>query len=389
LGSPANLGHFAVTDVRLNDLKKLSDTLVRVPLSVPIANLSAYFGYFNAACMVQNGAKDFSKPIGTGCYKLDHFTPGQQSSLSANRDYWDSPRPYPDALTLTSINDDTARLNALQSNEIDICGLMNFTQARANVNSSQYEVLVGYAGVSANFNMRVDQAPFNDVRVRQAMKLLADRPGLIEASLNGFGEVLNDIPGKGFPHYDSSLPQRHQDVAQAKSLLKAAGQSDIRFTLQTCDAGLGQLQAAEAFVQQMQAAGIKGAQLKVDPVASYYNPTILFTKMTFAQNIWAIGSLNAFYSQALITGAPLGETHWHSKAYDALFYKAQGATNPKLAQQYWNQLQEIQYNQGGYIFWAEAHNVDGLAHNVAGLGGPGVGWAYPTGDQRVWDWGLA
>jgi hypothetical protein len=49
----------------------------------------------------------------------------------------------------------------------------------------------------------------------------------------------------------------------------------------------------------------------------------------------------------------------------------------------------MQYNQGGYIFWAEVHNVDGLSKNVAGFGGPGVGWAYPTGDQRVWDWGLA
>jgi peptide/nickel transport system substrate-binding protein len=205
--------------------------------------------------------------------------------------------------------------------------------------------------------MRVDKAPFTDVRVRQALKYLADRPALIRTALSGFGDVANDIPGKGYPHYNKSLPQRHQDIARAKALLKAAGQSDIEFVLQTTDAGLGQLQAAEAFIQQCKSAGIKGAQLKVVPVSSYYNPAILFTKMAFAQNIWAIASLEAFYSQALTKGAPLGETHWHSPSFDKLYYAAQGETNPAKAQRLWNQVQKVQHDQGGYIFWAQVHSV--------------------------------
>jgi peptide/nickel transport system substrate-binding protein len=111
--------------------------------------------------------------------------------------------------------------------------------------------------------------------------------------------------------------------------------------------------------------------------------------MTFAQNIWAVGSLNSFYSQALVKGAALDETHWNSSSFDALFAKAVAETNPQRAQQYWSQLQAIQYNQGGYIFWAQVHNVDAISSKVAGFGGPGVGWAYPSGDQRVWEWGLA
>ena len=388
MGNPAHLGHAAVEAFKLNDVKKLSDTLVRVPLSAPNADLSSLFGYFNPAIVVQNGTKNFTKPIGTGPYKLVSFTPGRQSVLTANRDYWDHPRPYPDSFVLQSIDDDAARLNALLSNQVDICGTLNYTQAKAGV-SGGYSVITGYGGLHENFNMRVDQAPFNDVRVRQAMKLLINRPAMIEAAVNGFGSVANDIPGRGFPHYDNSLPQRQQDIGQAKSLLKAAGQSDIRVQLQTCDAGLGQLQAAQVFVQQAHQAGLTGIQLKVQTPAAYYNPSLLFTKMTFAQNIWAVGSLNSFYSQALVKGAALDETHWNSSSFDALFAKAVAETNPQRAQQYWSQLQAIQYNQGGYIFWAQVHNVDAISSKVAGFGGPGVGWAYPSGDQRVWEWGLA
>jgi peptide/nickel transport system substrate-binding protein len=388
LGRPDHLGNYAGQNIRLNELKKLSDTLVRVPLKIPIGELQQYFGYFNAAIVVQDGTKNFNKPVGTGPYKLDTFTPGTRTTFSANRDYWDSPKPYPDKLELVDIDDDTARVNALLSGQIDICGLLNSTQARAGLHGSQYQVLVGAYGLSACFNMRVDQAPFNDVKVRQAMKLLADRQGLINAALNGFGDVGNDLAGKGFPHYNNSLPQRQHDVEQAKSLLKSAGQSDLRFTLTSTDAGLGQLQAAQAYIQQVKSAGISGAQLKVVPPSNYYNPNLLFTKMTFAQNIWAIGSLQAFYAQSLVKGAPLHETHWSSPSFDALYYKTIGETDPTKAQQYWDQLQKIQWDQGGYIFWALVHNLDGLSNRVAGVGGPGVGWAYPTGDQRVWDWGL-
>ena len=389
LGKPSHLGHYAGAELRLRDLKKMSKTLVRVPLVRPIGDLRSYFNYFNAAIVVQDGAKNFSKPIGTGPYKLTSFTPGQRSLLTANRDYWDHPRPYPDTAEIISIDDDTARLNALLSGQTDICGLLNFAQGKAGQHDNRYRTNVGYGGFGGCFNMRVDQAPFKDPRVRLAMKYLADRPALIQTALSGFGDPLNDIPGKGYPHYDTSLPQRHQDIDKAKSLLKAAGQSDIQFTLQTTDAGLGQLQAAEAFIQQCKAAGIKGANLKVDPISSYYNPAILFTKMSFAQNIWAIGSLNAFYSQSCVRGAPLGETHWKSAAFDTLFYAAQAETNPKKAQQLWNRVQKIQHDQGGYIFWAEVHSVDAVSHKVVGLGGSGVGWAYPTGDQRIWDWAFA
>ena len=44
-------------------------------------------------------------------------------------------------------------------------------------------------GAITPFTMRVDQAPFNDVNVRQAMRLLVDRPQLINSALDGAGVV--------------------------------------------------------------------------------------------------------------------------------------------------------------------------------------------------------
>ena len=104
--------------------------------------------------------------------------------------------------------------------------------------------------------MAVDLDPFQDVRVRQAMRLIADRPALVEAAQAGFGVVGNDVFGYRQPDYNTDLPQRTQDIEQAKSLLKAAGKSDLRVTLYSSTVAPGMLESATAFAQQAKAAGV-------------------------------------------------------------------------------------------------------------------------------------
>lgn len=392
MGSPAHLGHPAVVNVKLHELKKLSKTLLRVPLSIPIEDLRSLFIFCNEGCMIQDGEKNPStKPVGTGPYKLQSFVPGQRAVLTRNDNYWDSPRPYPDQLEIISIDDDTARLNALESGQIDIASPLNVTQARSGSTSS-YDVIVGYGGVDVGFVMRVDKPPFNDPRVRLAMKLMIDRQAMINDVWQGFASVLSDIPGgPGTPLYDESLPERKQDLDKVKSLLKAAGQEDLRATLQTSNAGFQFIQAATVLAQQAKKAGMS-VKVEQEPISNYFNPAVLFGKMPFAQTYWALPSMGFWFSQGLITGAPVNETNWcHSpgvKKTDEQYRKAIGTADPKEAQHYWNELQRTQYDLGGYIFWALAHNTDAISKKVGGFGGPGVGWMYPCADQRVYDWGL-
>jgi peptide/nickel transport system substrate-binding protein len=384
--APTSFGAYAVQNVRLNELKKLDQHTVRVPLKTPLARLQNFFLYLNAAYVIQDGAKDFTKPIGTGPYKLESFVPGERSTLTANRDYWDSPRPYPDALEIIDIDDDTARLNALLADQIDICGELSYPLAKAGGNG-QYRVLIGTGGNNVAFYMRVDRAPFTDVRVRQALKLIADRPALIEAAYSGIADVGNDVFGKGLSFYDTSLPQRSQDVEQAKSLLRSAGQSDLRITLNTSPVFAGLVEAATAFAQQAQAAGVTINVTRQNP-ASYLNPTVLYLKESFAQTFWPVASLDSWYAQALAADADENETHWSSAQTNALYSRAVRTADTAASQAIWNQLQAQQYNQGGYIMWGIPHNADALSHRVAGVGDAGSGWLYPTDDQRVWNWGL-
>jgi peptide/nickel transport system substrate-binding protein len=234
--------------------------------------------------------------------------------------------------------------------------------------------------------MRVDVPPFTDNRVRQALKLIAGRPKLVEVALDGFGAVGNDVlAGRTLEFFNPHLPQRHQDIEQAKSLLKAAGQTDLKLILETAPIQNVTIPAATAYAQQASAANVS-IKVRQHQTGPYFNPSELFLKMPFAQDYWGIISLDAFWGEALIPGAAYNETHWNDPETNQLYNQAKATTNKAEAQALWNRLQEIQYDHGGYIVWAQQQTTDGATHNVRGVGTPGWGGINLV---DTWNWGLA
>src|SRR5439155_11213316 len=114
-----HFGHFAVSAIDLRGLAKRGDLVVHVPMKRPFARLSNLFAY-PPTLIVQDGTTDFTKPVGTGAFKLDSFTPGQQMVALRNPDYWDQPRPYLDQVTVISLADSLSGYNALLGGQLDV-----------------------------------------------------------------------------------------------------------------------------------------------------------------------------------------------------------------------------------------------------------------------------
>jgi peptide/nickel transport system substrate-binding protein len=380
-----HFGHGSVVNIRLRDLRRLDDLTVRIPLERPNAQLWDGFVYMNSAFVIQDGTTDFSKPVGTGPYSLESFTPGERSLAKRNPGYWEEGTPYADELEVISIDDADARLNALLADEIDVMQGVPGPVARAQGEREEIRVLEAASGPAQLIYMRVDVAPFDDVRVRRAMKLIADRQALIEGAFAGFGTVMNDLPGRGLPYYAEGLPQRQQDLEEARSLLRAAGAEDLRLTLQTSPAVPGMVEAATLFAEQAATAGVTIRVEREDP-STYFNPSLLYLKMPFAQDSWPTASLAQLYELLLLCEAPVNQTHACSEGLDELFWRARGETDEGRAEELWFEVQQRHWEDGGNIIWAARHSVDGVSRRVGGIR---PGWVYPLGDFRVWDWWLA
>jgi len=364
MGDAKHVGHFAVTNIRLGELKKIDKLTVRIPLKSPDARLYDQFVNGNTV-VIQNGEKNFLKPVGTGPFMFGSFTPGARSHCVKNPNYWVDGQPYVDAWEDITIDDPDARLNALLAGDIDAMSALPYNQAKAHKATGDIRVLDAPSPSMHCIYMAVDRAPFNDPRVRQAFRLMPDRQALINGAIGGFGTGGNDLFGRGLPYF-ADLPARPHDPEKAKSLLKAAGRSDLTVTLHTSNAVPGFVEAATLFAQQAKAAGVK-VKVKSEPASAYFDTALLYTKLDFGQDFWAAGSVGAWYDLAVQSKAVWNETHWRSKSYNAMIAKAHVSPNDAVAKKRWHDVQKVQYDHGGYLIWTNVNIVDAASKKVKGV----------------------
>jgi peptide/nickel transport system substrate-binding protein len=316
--------------------------------------------------ITKQGAKTFEKPIGTGPFKFQSFAAGERSLFVKNPDYWVEGRPYVDELEQISIPDDTARLNALKSGEVDLLEFLSFSQAKVLQDSAAISLVVAKGNNTTPMYMRIDSKPLDDVRVRTALKLAIDREKIVENALLGFGEVSNDVFGQGAPGYSDSLEQRTYDPEQARSLLKQAGQEDLTVELITSTAGPGMLEAATAYAEQAKAAGITIKLNKV-PAADLFNTDLYYLKAPFGQTQWSHKPWQEHVLQGLVANAPYNETHWVKPGFDKAYYRAVAILDEQERFAAYADLEQQQWSEGGYLIWGVQDLIDAASSRVQGI----------------------
>src|SRR6266581_3231800 len=235
--------------------------------------------------------------------------------------------------------------------------------------NSSVRTVVSHTGAITPFTMRVDQAPFNDVRVRQAMRLLVNRQQLINSALNGYAVVGADVSSPYDPDYDTSL-HRDADIAQAKHLLKKAGQENLTVQLVTSAVATGTVAMATVLQQQAKAAGVTINLKMVDPT-TFFGPNYLH--WTFSQDFYNYSPYLAQVAQSLLPTSPFNETHWSLPQYVSLYKQANATANPALRREIEHEMQMIDFNEGGYIIPAFIAALDAYSTKITGYSAARVG----------------
>jgi peptide/nickel transport system substrate-binding protein len=303
--------------------------------------------------------------VGTGPWKYKAFVPGQQSHFVRFPNYWDKPAAYADELLLLDITDDSARVNALLAHQVDAINQVPSSQVGVVQRTAGFSVLPSKTGAWAPIYMRVDVKPFNDVRTRQAMRLIANRPQMIEQALSGFGRVANDLYSPFDPCYAGDIRQRQQDIAQAQSLLKQAGQDGMTVELVTSPLTPGIIPACTVFAQNAKSAGVTVNLRQVDPSALYAGN--VFLTWPFSVSTWPAFTYVTEAGYADGPNASFNETHFSNATFNSLYNQAVRQVDAKKRCGIIHEMQMIQHNEGGYLIWAFTTNVDAYSHRVSGF----------------------
>jgi peptide/nickel transport system substrate-binding protein len=359
-------GYAATATMDIAGMKKLDQYTVRLPLKTPDSTVPQTLGSYTFT-IVPVGYKAYPQPqVGTGAYKLQSFTQGQQSVHVRNPNYWRSGEPYFDTVTIIDFSDSTAQVNGLLGGQIDAMTDLPPSQVKV-VQARGLQALVSKTGGWLPICMAIDMPPFDDVRVRQAMRLIVDRHGMLEQVSSGYGFVGNDLYAPFDPGYDHALPQRPQDIAQAKSLLKAAGHANLSVDLHTTDGAAGMVDTATVFANQAQAAGIK---INVINDPNYYGNQYL--KLAFSIDFWGTRAYLNQVQQGSLPTSPYNETHWPPKSgtgsdFASLYNQALASTDAASRIAIEQQMQQIEYNIGGYIIPFFGGLIDGYSARVKGF----------------------
>jgi peptide/nickel transport system substrate-binding protein len=362
----AAIGKDQLAGLSPSGIKKVDDLTVTFTLDqTNVIFFEALAYYNNAIVPVGYAPKGATGAIGTGPWKVTNFSPAQQVEFTANTNYWGE-GPYGDTLTMIEFADPTAKLNALLGGTVDHVAVIDSAQASTVKSTPGFKLLDSKTGGWQPFTVRVDLKPFSDVRVRQAFRLIMDRQQMIDQALGGYGWVGNDMYAPYDPGYPTALPQRMQDLEQAKSLLKQAGYDNnltVELVCSTATGG-GGVQAAQVFAQQAQGAGVTVKVNKVDPSVFYGSD---YLKWPFAMDFWA--TRNYLPQTALGTQptAPYNETHWNDPAWLAIVKEAFKTVDETKRNGLVTEAMTIEYNTGGNMVWQFSNLLDGYSDKLTGV----------------------
>lgn len=161
--------------------------------------------------------------IGSGAYKLDNWEQDEYASFVKNENYWGDKKGVSEKITFRPIKEASTRAVALQNGEIDVCidpSIDNLPDLEADENVTVFErdgTRLFY------FAFNVEQAPWDNLKVRQAVAHAIDRQSIIDVVLMGKGQTQTTILNRGLWSFHDDIEGFPYDAEKAKALLAESG----------------------------------------------------------------------------------------------------------------------------------------------------------------------
>ncbi|MEE8532013.1 MAG: ABC transporter substrate-binding protein [Alphaproteobacteria bacterium] len=281
---------------------------------------------------------------GTGAFDLVAHEIGRKSVLKARGDYWGD-GPYLDSLEYHDLGDDpSAKIAALASKQVhglDTADILSVDAIKALPHVNIFEVSTAQTAVVRG---RVDTAPWDDPRVRKALRLATDTPKILQLAYRGLGS-----PGEHHhvcpihPEY-AKLPFMKQDIAAAKALLAEAGHADgIDVKIDLNGNSKWEINAAQGLKEQWKAAGIR-VDLNVMPGAQFWEN---WDKTPFGMTSWTHRPLGVMVlGLAYRSGVPWNESAYNNPEFDRLLTKAEGLLDVDERREVMVEIEKIMQEDG-------------------------------------------
>ena len=291
-------------------------------------------------------------PVGTGPFIFVEWVQGDHITLQKNPTYFKSGLPHLDQVTFKFLPVDQSRIDGLSAGELDWVDAIPLQLVPTLKDDGRFTYVTSpVAGIPDFISLNTKMAPFDNLKVRQAVALAVDRAAIRDVAYLGTGELgLAEVP-TGSSWYDAAgLFSVEPDVAKAKELLADAGFPD-GLTVEYL--GLPQypelLKTGQVLRETLKEIGIDMTIKPVD-VSVWFDAFISGNyQITSAYQERTIDPDN-FYALVLRTGAPVNTSGYSNPDVDALIDKAAASADTVERKALYQQIRAMVTSDAPLVF---------------------------------------
>ncbi|MGN1147342.1 MAG: ABC transporter substrate-binding protein [Lachnospiraceae bacterium] len=344
----------------------LDDATVEIVLKAPDTDFLASLGTVTAAITPASNPDPDKNAIGTGPYMYVSRSPQENFILEKFDDYWGEPA-HIEHITLKICSNADSIVMDLNGGSLDM--FARLTTAQTEQLNDNFEVLEGTMNLVQALYLNNAAAPFDDVRVRQALCYAIDKEEILLLTADGKGTPIGSSMFPAFGKY--YMPELNdvytKDIEKAKELLADAGYPDgFTFTIKVPSNYGPHIDTAQVLAEQFKAIGVD-AQIELIEWESWlsdvyagrdYEATVVGVD---ASSMTASALLSRFNSTA-------GNNfiNFNSEAYDTAYANAQAAADDETQTAYYKECETILTNEAANVYIQDMAEMVALNKKYAG-----------------------
>jgi len=369
-----------------------------VPFNLESAN--GNFPYlvsvFNAQTLITpvafaTGTTLDQKPNGTGAWKLVTYNQATGATFARNDAWWGGKTPL-DGIEYIYFDATGPMVTAYQGGQVDAIIQFDVLSGKALLDDPNFTSIAIPASLHRQIWMRTDKGQFTDKRVRQALALSFNRPELIQQLFQGKADLGNDhVIAPIYPYFDSSVPQRAQDIDKAKQLLADANATDLKATLH-CGQVLEIPDLATLLKSQASQAGIT-LDVQVESLNTFYSaqwcpkepadPPCSGAAELGIVDYGHRATPDVYLNSALKTKGVWNSSQYSSPEFDAAFSEFQSAVGVDAQKAACNKLETILLEDTAISVPYFYNYLTGYSKKFTGVYSSGLGQAFFSTASQV------
>ena len=341
-----------------NAIMKVDDFTVKI--TGKAANLGIPEALFHYPAMMmdpEEGGEFKVGSNGTGAFELTELEVNKRAVMvNTKKPHWGGGAHLDRFEVVDNGEDPATQIASLASKQVDMSyqgAIASLPTIKQLTHIQTNTVDTAYTAVARVHPIK----PFDDKRVRQALRLATDTEATLAVAHAGLGK-----PGDhhhvapAHPEYAPIAGSSKRDVAKAKALLAEAGYPNgIDTEIAARPAPDWELLAVQAMVEQWKEAGIR-CKINVMPSTQYWN---VWTKVPFGFTTWAHRPLGTMVlSLAYRTGAAWNESAFSNAEFDKLITEAEGYLDVEKRRAVIAKLEAIMLEEGPIVvpLWRAVFN---------------------------------